>query len=224
MRVVVRSRTIERPPHLPRVPAGKHGKYPKENPSQLQPKHPRQLHNRTPRRLAKPSAALLQPLPGLSHLSRCPRRLLPKSHPGSRHLPRSGRRRPTRVRPTHLRRLFCLDARGRIRRRCRIHRRHQRLSRRTSPDTKRTTESNRIHTKSVVVPPRPGKALRINTPYHKPPQSFTASNPSESSVSGRAGIRNEGGQRDEKCNLDGRRILRSGNWFSGIGLQTQASC
>ena len=222
MRILIPRRFTESRPALPRGAPGKHGKYPKENPSQLQPQHARQLHNRPPRRLAKPSAALLQPSPSLSHLSRCPCRLLPKSHPGSLHLPRSGRRRPTRVR-----RLFCLDvcldARGRIRRRCRIHRRHQRLSRRTSPDTKRTTESNRIHTKSVVVPARPVKALRINTPYDKRRSPLPHPIPQKVSYLAQPESETKRGQHDEKYNLDGGRILCGGNWFSGIWLKTQAS-
>ncbi len=81
MRVMVHRRLMQRRPHLPRAPGSEHSKNPKENPSQLQPQLPRQLHKRPPHRLAEALAALFQPFPCLSHLRCRSRSLLSQPNP-----------------------------------------------------------------------------------------------------------------------------------------------
>jgi len=154
VRVIVRNRLMQRCAHLPRVSGSEHGKNPEENPSQLQPQRTRKPDQRSAHRLAKPLTAFLQPLPRLSHLRCRPRSLLPQPNPGRLYLTGCSSRRRSRSR-NRLRTLFRFGSRRWIRRRRRIHRRHQRLDRCTSPDTKRTAKSHRIHTQSVVVPATP---------------------------------------------------------------------
>jgi hypothetical protein len=159
------------PASPPRAGSRKHCKDPEEHPGQLQPQLPRSLHHRPPHRLAKTLAPALQPLSRLHHLRRRPRRLLAQ--------PRSGRRTRLRLRSAVRSRRTCSTARNTLRRRIRsrrrIHRRHQRLRRRTSPNSKRTTESNRIHVPSVAAPaPRQKDASsnqqRLNFPPHPSPK------------------------------------------------------
>jgi hypothetical protein len=141
-RIMVRRRLMQRRPHLPRAAGSEHREYPEENSSQLQPQRPRKPGQRSTHRLAKPLTAFLQPLSSLPHLRCRPRGLLP--NPGRLHFTGCGSGRRSRRRNL-LRSLFRFG-RGRVGRRRRIHGRHQRFSRCTSPDTKRTAKSNRIHT------------------------------------------------------------------------------
>ncbi len=162
MRLMVRSSLKQRPPHLPCPCGGEHSKNPKENPRQLQPKRTRSLRERSPHRLAKAFAALLQALPRLSHPRRSPSGLLTQPCRGGLCFARN-RSRTRSSTWSRARGLFRLHLRRRIRRRRRIHGRHQRLRRCTGPDTKRTAKSNRIHTQSVAVPAAPAKASPLQT-------------------------------------------------------------
>jgi hypothetical protein len=167
-RIMVRRGLMQRGPHLPRAAGSEHREYPKENSSQLQPQCSGKSGQRPTHRLAKPLTPFLQPLPGLPYLRCRPRGLLP--NPGRLRL--TGRSSRRRSRNRNLLRTVFLLCRGRVRRRRRIHSRHQRLGRCTSPDTKRTAKSNRIHT---------SKCSRSRHPYEssttqQTPLTFAASN------------------------------------------------
>jgi hypothetical protein len=146
VRLMIRCRIKDGPPQPPCSTSSKQGEYPEENPGQLQPKRAGRLRQRPPHRLAKAPASFLQPLLALHHLCRRSRNLLSQPHSGRLRLPRRSTRRRTSRSRSRLRSLLRLRSRRRIRRRRCIHSRHQCLGRSTSPDTKRTTESNRIHT------------------------------------------------------------------------------
>jgi len=156
---MVRTRLMQRRVRLPGVPSSKHSEYSEKNPGQLQPEHPRQLHQPATHRIAKALATLLQPLPRLSHLGSCPRGLLSQPDSGSLPFSRSDRS-PSR---SFALSLFCRYGRGRIRRSRRINGCYQRLGRRTGPHTKRTTESDRIHTQKCSPSHRTGESLRPQT-------------------------------------------------------------
>ena len=138
--------------HLPRITDRKRREYPKEDPCQLQPQLPRELHKRPPHRLAKPFPTALQPLSRQHHLLRRLRSLLPQSSSGR---VSSNTRCPGFYRS--------LPRARRVRRCRRIHSGHQSLSRRTSSKPQRTSKSNRIHTQSVAVPLRPRKQTSAPT-------------------------------------------------------------
>jgi hypothetical protein len=167
----------QRRTHPPRARNRGSSENPKENSSKLQPKCPRQPDQPSARRFLKLLAALFQRLPGLSHLTCRPRHLLRHPNPGIFSRPRSTRRIHSRI---HTRasigaRLGLRTRRG-VRRGRRIDSHHKRLSRRTSPDTKRTTELDPIHTGkcSRSLPAR--ETLRAPN-KHSP--AFIASNPSK---------------------------------------------
>jgi hypothetical protein len=169
VRFMVSGSLMQSTTHLPRATGSRHSKDPKENPRQFQPQLPRQLHERSPDRLAKPLPAALQSLSGQHHLRRLLRSLLP--HPSRRRLRRNTRRaRPVRSLP-RARWVRCSG---------RIHRGHQRLSRRTSPKPQRTSKSNRIHTQSVAVPPASTKkpcpaSTQLPSSFHSTTHRFSAS-------------------------------------------------
>jgi hypothetical protein len=77
MRIMVRTRPVQRSSQLPGAPRSEHSKNPKENSRQLQPQRNRKPGQRSPYRLAKPLTPLLQPRACLPHLGRGLRRLLP---------------------------------------------------------------------------------------------------------------------------------------------------
>ena len=164
MRVMVRRSLTQRRPHLPRPRGSEHSKNPEENPGQLQPQRARQLHQAAP---TPPRQSACRPPSGPAP-SAAPAPSSERPSP-----PAVQRRPPPYPKPqsdplrhwNRTRSLFRLYLRRRVRRRRRIHGRHQRLGRCTGPDTKRTTKSNRIHTQSVAVPPPTMKPLRI--PLHQ---------------------------------------------------------
>jgi hypothetical protein len=219
VRIMVLRSLTQRRAHPPGARSGGNSKNPEENPSQLQPQRPRQPDQPSANRLVELLATLLQPPPCLSNLSSRPRNLLRHPNPGSLSLPLAHRRSHTWTCSTRARigALFRLRTRRRIRRRRRIHSHHQRLSRRTSPHTKRTTESNRIHTGKCSRSPSARESPPDSSPSESTPPAFIASNPSRR-IDKSIGIKRTGGQRNEKYSLDGRRLLCGRSRISGVGL------
>ena len=132
MGLMIRRRLTQVVSQLPRAASRKQGKYPEEHPGKLQPQNARQPYKRPPCRLAEAFAALRQSCFRLSNLGRRPCSLL--SQPNARI--RCSRR--------------CLYPSRRVRGGRRIHRRHQRLGGSASPKSQRTSEPNRIHSRSVA--------------------------------------------------------------------------
>jgi hypothetical protein len=143
MRIMIGRRLVHIAAHLPCCARRKYSKDPKEDPRQLQPQLAGQLHKRSPHRLAKALAALLQPPSCLNHLGRSPRGLLPQPTPRvfrffcSRRRSRSLNPIPTLAGRCLRRRIWSS--------RC-IHCSHHRLSRQPGTDPQHPPKSSRIHT------------------------------------------------------------------------------
>ncbi len=146
MILMVHGRRMHRPAQPPRRPARSHRKQPKKYPRQLQPKHPRQLHQWLSHRRPKSPAAFLQSLPGLLHLSRC------ACHPVAQSRPRIRNRSPTPVRLSRRRRGAAAEGLGAVAASIAAFAIFA-ASRVPIPSTRPKT--NRIHRPSVSFPPNP---------------------------------------------------------------------
>jgi hypothetical protein len=219
---MIRSRLIQRRPHLPGSGSSEQRKNPEENPSQLQPQLPRQLHKRPPHRLTEAPAALFEPFPRLSNLCCRPRSLRSQPNSGGLCFTRSRRFSWSRSRRLNgTRSLLLLRNRRRIRRSRCIRCRDQRLRCRTSPDTKRTTKSSRIHTSKCSRSRHASESLdrrSRNVVTHRRIQRCKTDRSSEESES----EHEEGSQRHEKYSLDGRWNLRSCSRLPGLVSQSHA--
>ena len=169
---------MQRRAHSPRARNRRNSKNPEKNSGQLQPQRSRQPHQPSAYRFVELFAALLQPLPRLFYLSGGTFDRLRYPSPGSIsplrihwriHAPIR-----TRIQDRALSRaLLCICCR--VRRRRGIHGHHQRFSRCPSPNTKRTTKSNRIHTQKCSPSSPARETLRTPNKHRRP---FIASNPS----------------------------------------------
>ena len=189
MSLMVRCRLTQVISQFPRTARRKQGKYPKENPGELQPQNARKLHERPPRRLAETFATLRQTCLRLSHLSCRSCSLLPQSN-------------ARRSRPALRWHCFGLYPGRGVWRGRRVHRRHQRLGCSASPESQRTSESNRIHTQSVA-----SRHISMKTSHIEKHNGLLLH---PTFIDGKCG-EGEGGTKDEEFYLDGRWILCGGS-------------
>ncbi len=175
MSIMVRCRLMQSPRSFHAQPAPKKAKSPKKTPTSSSQRTPESFTNGLQTASPKRLLPRTSPCPVCRawvavRAACCATRALAAEPPArswlapASELLAAGRRRRT---------LSGLCAAGRrIRRRCRVHRRHQRLRSCTGPNPKRTTEANRIHTRKCSrfcadsVREMPSIPARISTAAH----------------------------------------------------------